>query len=274
MESNQIMILIAMVIYMAIVIGIGLVYAKKANKSSENYYLGGRSLGPWVTAMSAEASDMSGWLLMGLPGVAYWCGIADAAWTAIGLAIGTYVNWLIVAKRLRKYSTVSGNAITIPEFFSNRYHEKNKIIMTLSAIFILVFFAVYASSCFVTCGKLFSTLFGYSYHSMLIAGAIFVVIYTFLGGFLAVCWTDVIQGVLMFVALIITPTVANSILNGMTHSLRFVSMLYFFICSAKFTLASSLSPALSTSSTSSWFLCLMMQLTALRVFPPSCSVSM
>ncbi|MBQ4267012.1 MAG: sodium:proline symporter, partial [Clostridia bacterium] len=154
MDSSTLQIFVAMAGYMLIVIGIGLAYAKRANKSSEDYFLGGRSLGPWVAAMSAEASDMSGWLLMGLPGVAHWCGIADAAWTAIGLAIGTYVNWLIVAKRLRKYSTVSGNAITIPEFFSNRYHEKNKIIMTISAIFILVFFAVYASSCFVTCGKL------------------------------------------------------------------------------------------------------------------------
>ena len=201
MDSSTLQIFIAMAGYMLIVIGIGLAYAKRANKSSEDYFIGGRSLGPWVAAMSAEASDMSGWLLMGLPGVAYWCGIADAAWTAIGLAIGTYVNWLIVAKRLRKYSTVSGNAITIPEFFSNRFHEKKKIIMTLAAIFILVFFAVYASSCFVTCGKLFSTLFGYSYHSMLIAGAIFVVIYTFLGGFLAESVSDFMQAIVMVIAL-------------------------------------------------------------------------
>ena len=160
MDSSTLQIFLAMAGYMLIVIGIGIFYAKRSNKSSEDYFIGGRTLGPWVAAMSAEASDMSGWLLMGLPGVAYWCGIADAAWTAIGLAIGTYVNWLIVAKRLRKYSTVAGNAITIPEFFSNRYKEKKNIIMTLSAIFILIFYTVYASSCFVTCGKLFSTLFG------------------------------------------------------------------------------------------------------------------
>ena len=177
MDSSTLQIFLAMAGYMLIVIGIGIFYAKRSNKSSEDYFIGGRTLGPWVAAMSAEASDMSGWLLMGLPGVAYWCGIADAAWTAIGLAIGTYVNWLIVAKRLRKYSAVAGNAITIPEFFSNRFKEKKNIIMTLSAIFILIFFTVYASSCFVTCGKLFSTLFGYSYHSMLVVGAIFVVIY-------------------------------------------------------------------------------------------------
>ncbi len=202
MNSSTLQIFLAMAGYMLIVIGIGIFYSKRSNKSSENYFIGGRTLGPWVAAMSAEASDMSGWLLMGLPGVAYWCGIADAAWTAIGLAIGTYVNWLIVAKRLRKYSTVAGNAITIPEFFSNRYHEKKNIIMTLSAIFILIFFTVYASSCFVTCGKLFSTLFGYNYHSMLIVGAVFVVIYTFLGGFLAESVSDFMQAVVMVIALV------------------------------------------------------------------------
>ena len=121
-------IMITMVVYMLAVIVIGLAFARRANHSSEAYFLGGRSLGPWVTAMSAEASDMSGWLLMGLPGVAYWCGIADASWTAIGLGIGTYINWLITSKRLRRYSEKAGNAITLPEFFSNRYHEKNKVI--------------------------------------------------------------------------------------------------------------------------------------------------
>ena len=150
-------IMITMIIYMAAVIAIGIAFARKANKSSEAYFLGGRSLGPWVTAMSAEASDMSGWLLMGLPGVAYWCGIADAAWTAIGLAVGTYVNWLITSKRLRRYSERAGNAITLPEFFSNRFREKKKVVMTIAALFILIFFTVYAASCLVTCGKLFST---------------------------------------------------------------------------------------------------------------------
>ncbi|MBQ8015933.1 MAG: sodium:proline symporter, partial [Clostridia bacterium] len=175
-NGDTIQILIAMVIYMAAVIGIGIAFAKKANKNSENYFLGGRSLGPWVTAMSAEASDMSGWLLMGLPGVAYWCGLADAAWTAIGLAIGTYFNWLIVSKRLRRYSIRANNSITLPEFFSNRFREKGKIIMTLSALFIIIFFTVYAASCLKTCGQLFSTLFGASYESMLIVGAVFVLL--------------------------------------------------------------------------------------------------
>ena len=155
MTADTLKILFAMVAYMLIVVGIGLFFAKRAQANSENYFLGGRSLGPWVAAMSAEASDMSGWLLMGLPGVAYWCGISDAAWTAIGLGVGTYVNWLIVARRLRRYSAVSGDAITVPDFLSNRYHEKNPVILAISAAFILVFFTVYAASCFVTCGKLF-----------------------------------------------------------------------------------------------------------------------
>ncbi len=201
MDNQTLQILIAMVIYMAIVIVIGILFAKRANQSSEDYFLGGRTLGPWVTAMSAEASDMSGWLLMGLPGVAYWCGLADAAWTAIGLAVGTYLNWLIVSKRLRRYSIRANNSITLPDFFSNRFREKKKVIMTISALFILVFFTVYAASCFVTCGKLFSTLFGASYISMMIVGAAFVLLYTILGGFLAESASDFMQSITMIVAL-------------------------------------------------------------------------
>ena len=203
MNSETLQILIAMIIYMAAVIVIGIVFAKKANANSENYYLGGRSLGPWITAMSAEASDMSGWLLMGLPGVAYWCGLADAAWTAIGLALGTYLNWLLVSKRLRRYSIKANNSITLPEFFSNRFHENKKVILTISALFILVFFTVYASSCFVTCGKLFSTLFGAPYITMMLLGAAFVLIYTILGGFLAESASDFMQGIVMIVALVV-----------------------------------------------------------------------
>ena len=199
--DGQIQILIAMVLYMAVVIGIGIIYAKRANQSSEDYFLGGRSLGPWVTAMSAEASDMSGWLLMGLPGVAYWCGLADAAWTAIGLAVGTYFNWLIVSKRLRRYSERANNSITLPDFFSNRFREEKKTIMTLSALFILIFFTVYASSCFVTCGKLFSTLFGAPYVAMMVVGAVFVLLYTILGGFLAESASDTMQAIVMIIAL-------------------------------------------------------------------------
>lgn len=223
MQEGSLQILIAMVCYMAVVIGIGIYFAKRSNQSSEDYFLGGRSFGPWVTAMSAEASDMSGWLLMGLPGVAYWCGLSDAAWTSIGLALGTYINWLLVAKRLRRYSAVAGDAITLPDFFSNRFHEKKKVIMTLSALFILIFFTVYASSCFVTCGKLFSTLFGASYQSMMIAGALFVVIYTFLGGFLAESASDFMQAVVMIFALtviLITGTLAAGGLQAVVDNAK------------------------------------------------------
>lgn len=205
-----------MVLYTAVVIGIGVFYAKRANESSDNYLIGGRSLGPWVVAMGAEASDMSGWLLMGLPGVAYWFGFSDAAWTAIGLGIGTYLNWLFVAKRLRVYSHVAGDAITIPDFLSNRFKEKTKVIMTIAALFILIFFSVYAASCFVTVGKLFSTLFGFSYVSMMIAGALFVVLYTFVGGFLAESASDFMQGVVMFFALTVVLITGISLAGGIS----------------------------------------------------------
>ena len=196
-------ILITMILYMCAVIGIGFYFYKRSQKNSENYFLGGRTLGPWVTAMSAEASDMSGWLLMGLPGVAYWCGLADAFWTALGLAVGTYINWLIVAKRLRNYSQVAGNSITVPDFFSNRFKEEKKVVLGIASIFILVFFTVYASSCFVTVGKLFNTLFGIDYHVMLIIGALFVVVYTLIGGFLAESVSDFMQAIVMISALVI-----------------------------------------------------------------------
>ena len=221
-DSSQIQIMITMIAYMAIVIIIGIAFAKKANKNTDSYFLGGRTLGPWVTAMSAEASDMSGWLLMGLPGVAYWCGIADAAWTAIGLALGTYVNWLTTSKRLRRYSE-KANAITLPEFFSNRFHEKSKIIMTVPALFILIFFTVYAASCLVTCGKLFSTLFGFDYVPMMIVGAVFVLIYTIIGGFLAESASDFMQAIVMVIALIVivvTGTVAAGGLDAVVDNAK------------------------------------------------------
>ena len=214
MDSNTIQILISMIIYMGIVIAIGIAFMKKANKNPESYFLGGRTLGPWVTAMSADASDMSGWLLMGLPGVCYWCGLADAVWTAVGLALGTYVNWLIVSKRLRRYSIKANNSITLPEFFSNRFRENKKVIMTIAALFILIFFTVYASSCLVTCGKLFSTLFGAPYVTMMIIGAVFVLVYTILGGFLAESASDFMQAIVMIVALVCIVVVSTITAGG------------------------------------------------------------
>ena len=149
-----------MVLYMAMVIWIGVIYSKKT-KTSEDYFLGGRGLGPWVTAMSAEASDMSSWLLMGLPGLAYATGFSQAGWTAIGLILGTYLNWKIVAKRLRHYTEVADNAITVPDFFSNRFKDDKKILSSISAIMILIFFTVYTASGFAACGTLFNSVFGF-----------------------------------------------------------------------------------------------------------------
>jgi sodium/proline symporter len=191
--------------YLLVMIAIGLWYARRSNSNPEEYFLGNRGLGPWVAAMSAEASDMSGWLLMGLPGVAYFTGCGEAFWTAVGLAVGTWINWQIVAKRLRTYSQVANNAITLPDFFSNRFHDTRRILMSLAAIIILVFFSIYAGSQFVTFGKLFGYVFGADqyYPVMVILGAILVLAYTLLGGFLAESMTDLIQGIMMFSAIIL-----------------------------------------------------------------------
>ena len=213
--SKDLVIFLSMLGYMALIIVIGLIYSKK-NKSTEEFFLGGRGLGPWITAMSAEASDMSGWLLMGLPGVAYLTGFADAGWTAIGLALGTYLNWRLVSVRLRKYSQIAGNAITIPDFFSNRFHDKKKLLMNISALIILVFFSLYVGTGFKACGSLFSSLFGYDYHLMMVISAVVIVLYTVIGGFLAESTTDFIQGLLMFFALIIVLVVGISHAGGIS----------------------------------------------------------
>ena len=214
MNSNVWGISAIIVCYLVGMVAIGIYFMKK-NSSTGDYYLGGRQLGPIVTAMSAEASDMSSWLLMGLPGVAYLTGTADAAWTAIGLAIGTYLNWLIVAKRLRRYSVVAGNAITIPQFFKNRYHDKSGILAGLSAIFIVIFFIPYTASGFAACGKLFSTLFGVPYFGAMLVSAIVIVAYTALGGFSAASTTDLIQSIVMSVALISVVLFGIKTLGGM-----------------------------------------------------------
>lgn len=202
MLSAKVCIMIAIAIYLIAMLGVG-IYCSKKNKNVDDFYLGGRKLGPFVTAMSAEASDMSSWLLMGLPGVAYLTGVADAAWTAIGLAIGTYFNWLIIAKRIRIYSHVADNSITVPDFFSRRYRDNKNILMCISAIVIIVFFIPYTASGFAACGKLFSSLFGVDYVWAMIISAVVIVGYTATGGFLAASATDLIQSIFMTVALII-----------------------------------------------------------------------
>ena len=202
MSTSKICILISIVVYLAGVITIGIRYSRK-NKTTDDFYLGGRKLGPFVTAMSAEASDMSSWLLMGLPGVAYATGLADAAWTAIGLAIGTYLNWLIVAKRIRRYSVVAGNATTIPAFFSNRFHDKKKILSVIAALVIIIFFVPYTASGFAACGKLFASLFGVDYTTAMLISAVVIVAYTTLGGFLAASTSDFMQSIVMSIAIVV-----------------------------------------------------------------------
>jgi sodium/proline symporter len=205
MTAAQIQILVAIGAYLAFTIGVGLWFAKKSSANTEAYFLGGRTLGPWVAAMSAEASDMSGWLLMGLPGVAYFTGAGEAVWTAIGLAIGTWINWRVVAKRLRSYSQIADNAITLPEFFSKRFHDKKRILSSIAAVLLIAFFSIYVGAQFVTFGKLFGYVFGMEelYARMVVIGAIFVLAYTFIGGFLAETMTDFYQGVLMFTVLVL-----------------------------------------------------------------------
>ena len=223
MVGGDAAVIIAILIYFVVVLTIGFIYAKRSNSSTSEYFLGGRKVGPWFTALSAEASDMSGYLLMGLPGLAYWCGASDVGWTAIGLAIGTYLNWLLVAKRLRRYSVVANDSITLPGFYSNRFHDKKNIVGTIAAVIILVFFCVYCGSCFVTCGKLFNALFGWDYTLMMAFGAIIVFLYTMVGGYLSVVATDFVQGTLMFFALLIVLIGSIAMAGGVDNTVAFLS---------------------------------------------------
>jgi sodium/proline symporter len=200
------------IIYICLMMFIGYL-AWRRTKNLSDYILGGRRLGSWVTAMSASASDMSGWLLLGLPGYAYAAGM-EAGWIALGLLVGTYFNWRLVAARLRHYSVIAGDSQTLPEFFENRFHDETRLLRTVSAIFILLFFLFYTSSGLVAGGKLFNAVFDLPYHWAVTAGALVIVIYTFFGGFLAVSWTDLFQGLLMALALLIVPLIAIPGLGG------------------------------------------------------------
>ncbi len=200
--SKEVYILISIVLYLALTICIGVYFGRKGKgESSDQFYLGGRKLGPYVTAMSAEASDMSAYLLMGLPGLAYFAGLAEVTWTAIGLAVGTYFNWLIVARRLRRYSAQLG-AFTIPDYFSRRYGDKRHMLSAIAALVIVIFFVPYTASGFAAVGTLFNSLFGWDYHTTMMVGAVIIIGYTVLGGFLAVSTTDFIQSIVMTVALL------------------------------------------------------------------------
>lgn len=215
MTTAHLCITLAIIVYLGCMLYVGY-RCSKNNNDSADFYLGGRKLGPLVTAMSAEASDMSSWLLMGLPGLAYLTGVADAGWTAIGLAIGTYLNWRIVAKRIRRYTHVAGNSITLPSFFSNRYRDEKKILQSIGAIFIVIFFIPYTASGFAACGKLFSSLFGINYQVAMVISALIIVGYTTLGGFLAASTTDFIQSIIMSIALIIVFIFGINVAGGVS----------------------------------------------------------
>ena len=212
MTTAQIIMIVTIILYLIMMLAVGFICSKK-NNSVGDFYLGGRRLGPLVTAMSAEASDMSSWLLMGLPGLAYASGICDPGWTAFGIAIGTYVSWRIVARRLRNYTEKNGS-ITLPDFFSNRWKEKNKVLLGVSALIIIVFFVPYTGSGFAACGKLFNSLFGVEYHAAMIISAAVIISYTCFGGFLAASHTDLIQSIVMTTALIIAILMGISYAGG------------------------------------------------------------
>ncbi len=212
MAASNSGILISFAFYLVFMLLIGWIFYKRT-KNLSDYILGGRGLNTWVTSMSAQASDMSGWLLLGLPGAAYLLGM-EAAWIAVGLAVGTYLNWKFIAKRLRKYTEIAGDSITLPDYFENRFRDNSRILRAVSALFILIFFLIYTSSGFVAGAKLFSTVFGFSYHIALLIGALVIIIYTFLGGFMAVSWTDFFQGMLMFFAILVVPIIAVIRMGG------------------------------------------------------------
>lgn len=201
-------------------LAIGLIAYRLTNNLSD-YVLGGRKLGGGEAALSAGASDMSNWLLLGLPGYAYVAGM-EAIWISVGLAVGAYLNWQFVATRLRKYTEVAKDSITTPDFLENRFRDKSKVLRVISALVILVFFAFYTLSGLVGGALLFEGSFGLTYTQALLIGAIVIISYTFLGGFLAVSWTDFFQGILMFLALIIVPLVAISEMGGWSSTLNAV----------------------------------------------------
>ena len=221
MSSQLIAKIIAFVIYLGFMIYIGLRNANK-NTTSSDFFLGGRKAGPWVTALSAEASDSSAWLLMGLPGLCYLGGVKETFWTALGLILGTYLSWLFIAKPLRKCSITFGDSITIPEFLSNRFKDKSHVLSIVSVIFIVLFFTIYTASGFVACAKLFNSVFGLPYHAGLAIGLVVILCYTITGGYTAVCSTDFVQGMLIFIAFVISAIVAVFALGGVGNAVSSV----------------------------------------------------
>ena len=211
-SSSMGIVLVAFFVYMLMMIIIGAMCMKQ-NNNTEDYFLGGRNLNGFVAALSAQASDMSGWLLMGLPGSIYLMGTGQA-WIGIGLFIGTVLNWIFIAGRLRKYTIRANNSLTLPEFFQNRFKDEKKSLLGASSVVIVIFFLVYTASALASGGKLFNSIFGIDYHTALVIGALVILVYTFMGGFLAVCTTDFIQGTLMLIALLAIPIIAYGMMGG------------------------------------------------------------
>ncbi len=208
---NLVPILLAFVAYMIFMISIGALYMKKTSNSSD-YFLGGRGLNGWVAALSAQASDMSGWLLMGLPGSVYAFGTGQI-WIAVGLFIGTVLNWLLISGRLRRYTIKANNSLTLPEFFENRFKDDKRVLLGISSVVIVIFFVVYTASALASGGKLFNIVLGVDYQIALTIGAVVILAYTYMGGFMAVCTTDFVQGLLMLVGLLAVPLIAYGIIG-------------------------------------------------------------
>jgi sodium/proline symporter len=217
-------VLTTFIIYLIGMLAIGVI-AYRMTSNLSDYVLGGRRLGPGVAALSAGASDMSSWLLLGLPGAVYVSGGMNQIWLGVGLTIGAYLNWQFVAGRLRSYTEVASDSITLPDYFENRFKDSSKSLRVISALVILLFFTFYTSSGMVGGAKLFEASFGLSYNQALWIGAIVIISYTFLGGFLAVSWTDFIQGILMFLALIVVPIVAVNKMGGWGETVNAVGNL-------------------------------------------------
>jgi sodium/proline symporter len=206
--------LLVFIVYLVFMVGIGIFFFLRSKSSGEKgYFLGGRQMGPWVSALSAGASDMSAWVLMGLPASIYAAGLGQA-WIAIGLAIGYAISWLVEAPRLRRYSIAANDSITIPQYLTNRFLSKSRALQVISAVIFLVAYTVYAASSIKACGTLFNTVLGIDATFAMYLAAVIIICYTFLGGFSAVCWTDFFQGLLMLGALLIAPIFALGIINS------------------------------------------------------------
>ena len=254
MNTINFIMIATIVVYLLGMLAIGFVYSKNNNDSTD-FYLGGRKMGPLVTAMSAEASDMSSWLLMGIPGLAYFSGIAEPSWTAIGLGIGTWLNWFLVSRKLRRYSS-NINAITIPEFYSKRFHDKKNILNAIAALVIIVFFIPYTASGFKACGTLFNSLFGVDYTIAMIISAVVIVGYTIMGGFKAVSTTDLAQSIVMTIALIVVLEFGIHVAGGMdtviSNAKEMPGYLTMFASYVRETNSSTPYSALTIASTLAW----------------------